>query len=331
MNIIKGMDDKKHIHICALGGTIAMVPSSTGAGVHPTLTSDDLLAAVPKLQGYARFTTHTLAKAGSANLTFEHALRIVDYAEEAENDGADAIIVTQGTDTLEEISFIISLVWSGSIPIIFTAAMRHPASEGADGPSNLLAAVQVACQVNEGVYVVMHNELHDPSYVQKCHTTALSAFLSEKGPAGTIVDGHVKLTQALSVLPRLDKERLKSPYRVALLSPAFDDEPWQLEAALDQKFDAMVIASFGGGHVSELWADALRPVAAKMPVILASRVGRGQILNAIYGYKGAEIDLMNAGLISAGRLDARKARLFMALQRSLNPPEIRKGFNIFLE
>lgn len=325
------MDDKKHIHICALGGTIAMVPSSDGAGVHPTLTSDDLLAAVPKLQGYARFTTHTLAKAGSANLTFEHALRIIDYAEKAESDGADAIVVTQGTDTLEEMSFIIALVWSGSIPIIFTAAMRHPASGGADGPANLLAAFQAACQVNKGVYVVMHNELHDPSYVQKCHTSALSAFSSEKGPVGAVVDGQVKFTQPLSVLPHLDKARLKSPYRVAILSPAIDDTPWQLEAALDQKFDAMVIASFGGGHVSELWADALRPVAAKIPVILASRVGRGQILNAIYGYKGAEIDLMNAGLMSAGRLDARKARLFIALQRSLNPQALKNGFNIFLE
>lgn len=325
------MDDKKHIHICALGGTIAMAPSSDGAGVHPTLTSDDLLAAVPKLQGYARFTTHTLAKSGSANLTFEHAARIVEYAEKAENDGADAIVVTQGTDTLEEMSFIISLVWSGSIPIIFTAAMRHPASENADGPSNLLAAVQTACQVNDGVYVVMNNELHDPSYVQKCHTSALNAFSSEHGPIGVVVDGHVKLSLALSVVPSLDKERLKSPYRVTILSPALDDTPWQLQAALGQKFDAMVVASFGGGHVSEIWADALRPVALKIPIILASRVGRGQILNATYGYKGAEIDLMNAGLISAGRLDARKARLFLALQRSLNPQTLRKGFNNFLE
>lgn len=324
------MDDKKHIHICALGGTIAMAPSIDGEGVHPTLTSGDLLAAVPKLQGYARFTTHTLAKSGSANLTFEHAARIVDYAEKAENDGADAIVVTQGTDTLEEMSFIISLVWSGSIPIIFTAAMRHPASEHADGPSNLLAAVQAACQLHKGVYVVMNNELHDPSYVQKGHTAALGAFSSENGPVGVIIDGHVKVLRPLSVLPSLDKERLKSPYRVALLSPAIDDTPWQLEAALDQKFDAMVVASFGGGHVSELWADALRPVAAKVPVILASRVGRGQILKDTYGYKGAEIDLLNAGLISAARLDARKARLFLALQRSLNQPAIKQGFDGFL-
>lgn len=325
------MDDKKHIHICALGGTIAMAPSRDGEGVHPTLTSDDLLAAVPKLQGYARFTAHTLAKSGSANLTFAHAARIIDYAEKAESDGADALVITQGTDTLEEMSFIIALVWSGAIPIIFTAAMRHPASEDADGPSNLLAAVQAACQLHKGVYVVMNNEIHDPSYVQKCHTSALGAFSSENGPIGVVVDGHIRMSLALSFLPCLDKEKLKSPYCVALLSPAIDDTPWQLEAALGQQFDAMVVASFGGGHVSELWADALRPVAAKIPVILASRVGRGHVLKDTYGYKGAEIDLLNAGLISSGRLDARKARLFLALQRSLNPTDLRKGFNSFLE
>lgn len=325
------MDDKKYIHICALGGTIAMAPSNDGEGVHPTLTSDDLIAAVPKLQGYARLTTHTLAKSGSANLTFEHAVGIIDYAAKAESNGADALVITQGTDTLEEMSFIISLVWSGAIPIIFTAAMRHPASEHADGPLNLLAAVQAACQLHKGVYVVMNNEIHDPSYVQKCHTATLGAFSSENGPVGVVVDGYIRMSHTLSILPPLDKERLKSPYRVALLSPALDDTPWQLEAALDQKFDAMVVASFGGGHVSELWADALRPVAPKIPIILASRVGRGQMLKDTYGYKGAEIDLLNAGLVSSGRLDARKARLFLSLQRSLNPADLKKGFNAFLE
>lgn len=298
----------KHIHICALGGTIAMAPSTGVEGVHPTLTSDDLIAAVPELQGFAHFTTHTLAKAGSTNLTFDHARRILDYAEKAEGSGADGIVITQGTDTLEEMSFVVALMWAGSIPIIFTAAMRHPASEGADGPANLLAAVQVACHVEKGVYVAMHGELHDPSIVQKCHTSDLNAFQSENGPIGTVVSEGAILSRALSILPSLDKERLKSAYRVALLSPAIDDTPWQLEAALHQNFDAIVIASFGGGHVSEIWADALRPVACRMPVILASRVGRGRILTSTYGYKGAEIDLIDAGLIPAGRLDARKAR-----------------------
>ena len=318
----------KHIHICALGGTIAMAPSSGAQGVHPTLTSDDLIAAVPELQGYAKFTTHTLVKAGSANLTFDHARQILEYADKAEGSGADGIVITQGTDTLEEMSFILALMWTGSIPIIFTAAMRHPASQGADGPANLLAAVQVACQVEKGVYVVMHGELHDPSIVQKCHTSDLDAFQSENGPIGTVVQGLVTLSRSLCVLPTIDKGRLNSPYRVALLSPALDDTPWQLEAALNQNFDAMVIASFGGGHVSELWADALRSVACKMPIILASRVGRGRILTSTYGYKGAEIDLINAGLVPAGRLDARKARLFVALQKSLDIQALIKCFNI---
>lgn len=318
----------KNIHICALGGTIAMAPSSGTQGVSPTLTSEDLIAAVPRLQDYAALTAHTLVNVASANLTFDHAARIIEYAEKAEDAGADGIVITQGTDTLEEMSFILSLVWAGSIPIIFTAAMRHPASAGADGPANLLAAVQVACQVGKGVYIVMNNEIHDPSYVQKCHSTELDAFSSEHGPIGTVVDSHIQMSLALATLPLLDKTRLKAPHRVALLSPALDDSPWQLEAAVNQDFDAVVIASFGGGHVSELWADALRPFAAKMPTILASRVGRGRILTSTYGYKGAEIDLINAGLIPAGRLDARKVRLFLALQTSLEKLALRKELEI---
>ena len=117
--------------------------------------------------------------------------------------------------------------------------------------------------------------------------------------------------------------------KTGLLSPAFDDTPWQLEAALEQGFDALVIASFGGGHVSEIWADALRPVAAKMPVVLASRVGGGRIFTSTYGYKGAEIDLINAGLIPAGRLDVRKARIVLSLAGTVEKSALKKLFQAF--
>ncbi len=318
----------KNIQICALGGTIAMSPSSNSEGVLPSLTSDDLLAAIPELHGYAHFTTHTLAKVGSANLNYDHASHIIDYAEKAEACGADGIVFTQGTDTLEEMSFIIWLMWSGTIPIVFTAAMRHPASVGADGPANLLASVQAACQLESGVYVVMNGEVHDPSFVQKCHTSALNAFSSECGPLGFVVDGDVKMSRSLTVSPRYDKSKLKTPYRVALITPAWADSPWQLEAAINHNFDGLVIAAYGGGHVSEIWSDALRPVAKKIPTILASRVGRGRVLTSTYGYKGAEIDLISAGLIPAGRFDACKARVFLSLQKSLDIQGIKQDLAV---
>lgn len=291
-------------------------------GLLPLLTSGDLIAAVPELDTLANYTAVSLAQVGSANLSFEHVAQIIDYAEGAEINGADAIVITQGTDTLEEMAFITSRVWDGEISIVFTAAMRHPASDGADGPANLLAAVQVACSVEKDVYVVMNGEIHDPSWVRKCHTTALDAFQSENGPIGTVMDGQVKIPKPLSRLPRINKARLRATRRVAILTPTFSQGPWQVDAAEAEGFDGYVVAGYGGGHVSESWAEKLKELAKVKPVILASRIGKGRILTSTYGYKGAEMDLIEGGLVPSGRFDAIKARLSLCLLLDVEREEL---------
>ena len=136
-----GRMSKPRIHILALGGTIATRPDASGA-MQMGLGADDLVAAVPLLGKLAEIEAETVSRVGSHSLSFDqiHAL-----AARIRSLKADGVVVTQGTDTLEETGFLLDLLLDLDIPVIVTAAMRNPALTSPDGPGNLLAAVRVAC------------------------------------------------------------------------------------------------------------------------------------------------------------------------------------------
>jgi len=323
------MTKLKKIYVCALGGTIAMAPDlegNSGSGVKPVLGGSDLVAAVPELAKVADITAATLTSVGSANLTLKTARDVIERAYAISARGADAFVVTQGTDTMEEMAFLLSLVWKGTIPIVVTGAMKHPAQDGADGPANLLAAVKVASEATKGVYVVMDGTVHDPALVRKSHTSELSAFVTDGGAIGNVRDGIVNFDKILPARPQFDIESLSRDKRIALISPQLDDDGWQFKAVKTEKFDGAVVAAYGGGHVSEPWSDGLHALAKEIPVVLASRCGAGRVLTDIYGYKGAEIDLIAGGLVPAGGLTPNKARLLLAL--ALSQPKAQSDQNI---
>lgn len=326
------MTKLKKIYVCALGGTIAMAPdleSNSGSGVKPVLGGRDLVAGVSELSTIADVTAESLISLGSANLNFSIAHAVIERAYALAENGADGIVVTQGTDTMEEMAFLLSLVWQGSIPIVMTGAMKHPALEGADGPANLLAAVQTAIAAPKGVYVVMDGTVHDPATVRKSHTSALSAFVTDGGALGSVSQGVVRLDKTLAKRPTFDIATLAAGKRVAVITPQFDDDGWQITAITAEKFDGAVIAAFGGGHVSEAWSDKLHALAREMPVVLTSRIGAGRVLTNTYGYKGAEIDLIGAGLVPAGGLTPHKARLLLMLALSQSDQKIGDAFASF--
>ncbi len=302
------MSNKPVIEVFALGGTIAMTPGA-GAGVIPRLTASDLVSAVPGLDQLATIQASTLAKKGSANLSFDQIANVVSKAAASD---ADGVIVTQGTDSMEESAFLASLMYHGRKPIIFTGAMRSPGELGADGSSNLFNAVVAATDsAMRGVGLMMNGELHDPWYVTKEHTSALQAFVSEHGPAATISEGQLHWPRPM---PRHKLERVV-PQRfapVALVSTFLDDDGRILDTLPELGYEGVVIEGFGAGHMPEGWADKAERLTEIMPVVLASRARAGRVFERTYGYKGAEIDLLQRGLIPAGGLRPRKARILLS-------------------
>ena len=180
------------IQILALGGTIATAPDASGA-MQMGLGADDLVAAVPLLAKLADIRAETVSRVGSHSLSFDqiHALAAQIAALDV-----DGVIVTQGTDTLEETAFLLDLLLDRDIPVIVTAAMRNPALTSADGPGNLLAAVRVACDPwirahagALGVMAVMLDEVYAAADVLKVHPTRLNAFAAtQTGPLAALVE-----------------------------------------------------------------------------------------------------------------------------------------------
>ncbi|MDO5727848.1 MAG: asparaginase, partial [Bowdeniella nasicola] len=180
------------IAIGALGGTIAMTPDSAGGGVKPSLDADDLVAAVPELNDIATITAKTIASVASPNLQMGDVLAAYRYCCEQAEAGVDGIVLTHGTDTLEETAYFLDLLWDYDIPIVITGAMRSPNLPSADGPGNILAAVVAAASTHLtglGVLVVLNDEVHLARFVAKTNSTATWTFASPGwGPIARIAE-----------------------------------------------------------------------------------------------------------------------------------------------
>ena len=308
--------DLPKLAIAALGGTVSMQASHVGAGVVPAVRGEAHLATVPKLKNLARITVETLGLHPSASLSFEFLLSVLHWANAQVEKGATGVVITQGTDTLEETAAFFDYLWHHDAPLILTGAMRAASQVGADGPANLLDACRVALASNSrcrGVQVVMGGQVHHANSVRKTDSLALQAFSSPVvGPTGMLLEDSVRYFHEPS-----QRKLLPLPQRttqaIALLESTLSAETLLLDNILELGYDGLVIAGFGAGHVSEQWADAVEKIARKIPVLIATRTGSGATAQASYGFTGSEMDLIGRGALMTGFLCPRKARILLWL------------------
>lgn len=307
------------VAVGALGGTIAMT-STDGRAVTPTLSADLLTAAVPGIADVADLRAETLAMLPSGSLDERNVLSALAWALEAVAAGAVGVVLTQGTDTLEETAYLLDLFWDRTEPLVLTGAMRAPQSAGADGPANLLAAVRCAvapASRDRGVVVVLDDEIHTARWVTKADSMSTAAFRSPVfGPIGRCVEDEIVYGVPASRIDALPwsglAERLERPLpRVPLVATYLGDGGEVLELVDAARPDGVVVSCFGAGHVSAAMAEVMGRAASRAPVVFASRTGAGPTGRAMYGYPGSEIDLVARGAIPAGWLPPVKARLLL--------------------
>jgi L-asparaginase len=274
------------VAVFGLGGTIAMT-QDPGGGVSPVLTASDLVAAIPGLSDLnVELRVRDFRNKPGASLDFADLYELAAAIDEALKDGCTGAVVTQGTDTIEEVAYVLDLLLPTDAPVVVTGAMRNPTMAGADGPANILAAIRVAaspCARSLGCLVVLNDQVHAARWVQKAHTGSPAAFVSpDHGPLGHVIEGRVRIpvrirrrSLALGFVPRRSA-------RVGLVTIALGDDGTLIEA-LAEHFDGLVVAAFGAGHVPAVVAPVLGKLAERIPVVLASRTGAGPVHRITYG------------------------------------------------
>ena len=297
----------KKILVLHTGGTISMQADSSGAVV---TSSDNPMNHVSNpLEG---IQVHTLDffNLPSPHIKPKHMLALYQkIKEEAAN--YDGVVITHGTDTLEETAYFLDTMEVPHMPIILTGAMRSSNELGSDGVYNYLSALRVASDdraADKGVLVVMNDEIHAAKYVTKTHTTNVSTFQTPThGPLGLIMKQEVLYFKTAEPRVRFDLDHIQGLVPIISAYAGMTDELIDM-LDLDQ-LDGLIIQAFGAGNVPKETAQKLESLLQKgIPVALVSRCFNG-IAEPVYAYQGGGVQLQKSGVFFVKELNAQKARL----------------------
>lgn len=310
------------IRLLAFGGTIASGRRPGTAEVAPMLGGEQLLASLPELGEVAAIQVRNFAPLPSFEVTPSHMLELAGATARAFEEGAAGVVITHGTDTIEETAYTLALALPRGRPLVLTGAMRNPTLPGTDGPANLLAAVRVASSplaAGLGPLVVLNDELHAARFATKTHTQRVSTIGSPgAGPLGDVSEGQVAVWWRPAWEDCVGLPASLAGVEVELVRLAAGGSATLLRAAIDHRPAGIVVEGTGGGHVMERLLPALDDaLAAGIPVVVASRCPSGATLERTYRFPGAETDLIDRGAIPAGNLAGHKARLRLLVGRAL--------------
>jgi L-asparaginase len=325
------------VRLLATGGTIAGA-HTTGRGYRAAaLSIDALVAAVPQLATLARIDVEQVAKLGSQDMTEAVWRKLAARVQRAVDDPAlTGVVITHGTDTMEETAYFLNLVVRSDKPVVLVGAMRPATAMSADGPMNLFNAIAVATAPaarGRGVLVVANDEIHFAREVAKTNTTQLGTFASgQRGLAGLVNSGrphfyappvrrHTAASEFAPLIAASVSERTLP--RVDLIFAHAGMDRALIDAAVAAGARGLVIAGVGDGNLGATALAACAAAAKKGVVIVrASRTGGGVVERNI------EIDDDRLGFIAADELNPQKARvlLMLGLTRTRDPRALQDMF-----
>lgn len=302
--------------LLSTGGTIASRYDAAQDRVVPSRRGADLAAMTAGLADVAALEVedHATVPSFDMSLAFAHgmALRINALLGRAEVAG---VVVTHGTDTMEETCYLADLLLQGDKPAVFTGAQRTHDDPHTDGPRNLLSAVRAAAAPATrglGALICFNDRLHAARDVTKVHTSALETFQSYgHGALGEIDGARVVIHRRPALRRSFAVERIEA--RVELIRLSLGVDAAVLEAAVERGTRGVVIEGFGRGNGPAALAEAIRRAVARgVVVIVTSRCPAGRV-EPIYGAGGGGRDLQEAGALFAGDLKGPKAKILLAV------------------
>lgn len=298
------------------GGTISMRIDPTLHAAIPSLNSDEIMAMVTNIESFADIETINFSNLPSPHITPAIMMDLAKVVKEnIERNDVTGVIVTHGTDTLEETAYLLDLIIDNEKPIIVVGAMRNSSELGYDGSSNLAASICTAISErakNKGVLVVMNNEVNAASQVTKTNTLSLDTFKSpEFGALGIVDNDEVIFYRDIVSRQFIDTQNIEN--KVALIKSVPGMESDILDFYIQNNYKGIVIESLGRGNLPpDMLPGIKRAIEKNIPIVMVSRCPTGRVLDT-YGYEGGGRNLRNMGVIFGGNLPGQKARIKLML------------------
>ncbi len=323
----------KKIVVILTGGTIAMKIDPTLGAAIPSPIADELMNSVKAHIKGVYIEEREIFNIPSPHVDHEKMILIRDEVIKALNEEETiGVIVTHGTDTLEETAYYLDITIDNKKPIVVTGAMRNASELGYDGALNLTASIATCLNeesVGLGTLVVMNNEVHSAAQVTKTNTLSVNTFKSpEFGPLGIIDNDEVLYYRRERSINKCIIDCLEP--KIALIKMASGIEGDIIDFYIDNNYKGIVIEALGRGNVPPKTVPSIkRAIDNKIPVVMVSRCSTGRVLGS-YGYKGGGRELFSIGVINGGALPGQKVRIaLMALiAANKNNSEIEEFFKI---
>ena len=324
---------RPRVQVIATGGTISNLRDSA------RLTGEELVRAIPGLDSIARISVEQFSNVSSGSITTVQWVALARRINELfrAGDSVDGVVVTHGTDTMEETAYFLDLTVDSCQPVVVTGAMRNPAMIAPDGPANLYNAVSVAASRDakrRGVMLLLNDEIFAARDVAKTNTVRLNAFTAPgRGPIGTVDAGDIVFSRSTrdSCAPAFQLSPGMSLPRVDIIYSYVGADSVLIDAAVAAGARGIVMASVGRGGSTPGQSRALaRAVQRGVFVVASSRTGNGRV-PALNSADNRDWKPGKGAFLGSEDLNPQKARvlLMLALMRSPTPAEIAEKFRKF--
>lgn len=321
----------KKVAVVFNGGTISMKVDPRVQAAVPSLSGEEIMAMVTGIEKYAEIESHNFSNVPSPHFTPVDMINLSRYIKKLLiRDDIAGVVVTHGTDSLEETAYLLDLTIKNEKSVVVTGAMRSSSELGYDGPANLSAAICTAISdeaCGKGVLVCMNGELHSASEVTKTNSMSLSAFQSPSfGPVGIVDNNQVIFYRDSLNRQYIDTENIETKVQLIKCVSGMDSKLFDF--CINEGDKGIVIEGMGRGNVPPAMVDSIKKAIQKgIAIILVSRCYEGRVLDT-YGYSGGGKELRNLGVIFGDNLPGQKARikLMLALGKNNNLKEIKEIF-----
>nr|WP_249222954.1 asparaginase [Noviherbaspirillum sp. L7-7A] len=305
------------VQFIATGGTIAMKIDPVKNAPVPAISGDDLLATVPDVAKYASIQVNNLSNVPSDYMDPARWIELTRAVQAAlDKPEVAGVIVSHGTDTLEETAFWLDLTVKSAKPVVLIGAQRNASSPDFDGPRNLLNAVRIAVDQQsqqKGVMLAMNNQINSARYVVKTHTANVETFNSgDFGFLGEVYPDRVMYANAPVRRQHIPIRADKMP-EVEIVAMYGGADGMALRQAVDRGVRGIVVQALGMGNMNMAMFEAVKYALSKgVPVVVSTRVHSGRVLPN-YGFVGGGKTTADAGAVMADDLKPAKARILLML------------------